>query len=429
MTHINPIRKIFNEMNCINDLRIINNEPLLVDLTLGQPHLPVNPTLREGLSNFLSSSKYALEFGYSPTPGRIHTRKAISALMSHYYPSLQCNTNNVMCTNGANQGLWNAFRTILNPNDSAVVFSPYFSQYDTQIREIGAKLVTLSTFKTNFRPNISALNELLSHNKEINCLILNNPVNPSGVVWSKEELLELAECLRKNRQIVVIQDEVYRDLSYSKFYSLLDVAPDLFPRVITIFSCAKALAGAPDLRVGMVFASENFIEKFIHLQMTVTAEVSILGQVALTSVLNAKLTNKREHLAWENNSKSAYKKNIEMICKKFSIGPIKMQNKPEAGFFVLLNCGVLINKAIPEKILTKNDVSLAANIIKNDTDIINLLINNYDIACLPGSAFGIDSSYGFIRISCATEINNILFFIKKIDQLISDLGLDGDLYV
>ncbi|MBA2655468.1 MAG: pyridoxal phosphate-dependent aminotransferase [Tatlockia sp.] len=429
MTQLSPIRQIFNEMNLINDSRVIDKKPCIIDLTLGQPHLPVNPVLIEGLNDFLSSPKCSLQFGYSPGPGRLQTRKAITDLMSYYYPAINCNIINVMCTNGANQGLWNAFKSTLKPDDSAVVFSPYFSQYSLQIREMGAKLITIDTLKNNFRPNIISLEKSLLTNPEIKCLILNNPVNPSGVVWLEEELLKLADCLRKHKHIIIIQDEVYRDLSYSKFYSLLDIAPDLFHRIITIFSCAKALAGAPDLRAGMIFAHENLINKLIHQQMAVTAEVSLLSQVALTSILNAKLSGEIEHMIWENISKSAYKKNIDTICNAFSTGPIIIQNKPDAGFFVLLNCGALINKVVSDNILKKNnDFFPASYIIKTDMDIINLLMNCYDIACLPGSAFGIDSSYGFIRVSCATQINNIWFFIKQMNRLIFDLNVNGGYY-
>ncbi|MBA3537140.1 MAG: pyridoxal phosphate-dependent aminotransferase [Tatlockia sp.] len=429
MTQISPIRKIFNEMTLINDSRVINKEPCIIDLTLGQPHLPVNPVLIEGLNNFLSSPKCSLQFGYSPGPGRIQTRSAIVDLMSYYYPDLECNINNVMCTNGANQGLWNAFSSTLKPVDSAVVFSPYFSQYALQIREIGAKLITIDTLKTDFRPNITDLENLLLHHPEIKCLILNNPVNPSGVVWHKDELIKLADCLRKHKQITIIQDEVYRDLSYSKFYSLLDIAPDLFPRIITIFSCAKALAGAPDLRAGMIFAHKNLINKLVHQQMAVTAEVSVLSQVALTSVLNSKLSGQSEHIVWENISKSEYQKSIDTLCNAFSTGPITIQNKPDAGFFVLLNCGALINKVLSDKVLKKNNNFFPSNlVIKTDMEIIDLLMNCYDIACLPGSAFGIETSKGFIRVSCATETNNILIFINQMNQLLRDLNFDGGYY-
>lgn len=429
MENISPIRKIFNEMRLLNDLRTMNDEPTIVDFTLGQPHLPINPILLRELNSFLASPNCSLQFGYSPAPGRTETRKAISDLMSYYFPALKCDLGNVLCTNGANQGLWNAFNSILKPADAAVVFAPYFGQYAMQIKEIGAKLITVDTVNNNFRPDISSFEDLLLNNPNIKCLILNNPVNPSGVVWQKDELLKLAACLREHKDIIIIQDEVYRDLSYSNFYSLLDVAPDLFPRVITIFSCAKALAGAPDLRVGMVFASENFINQFTHQQMVVTAEVSLLSQVALVSVLNAKINETNDYIAWEQSAKSAYTKNIDELCSAFSLGPIIIQNKPEAGFFVLLNCGILINKALPKSVLKQQNNFLSSHtIIQNDIDIINLLMNCYDVACLPGSAFGLDGRQGIIRVSCATEFDNILFFINQINLLLSDLNFGKDYY-
>lgn len=429
MENISPIRKIFNEMSLLNDLRVANDEPIIIDLTLGQPHLPVNPTLLKGLNNFLASSGCSLKFGYSSASGRAETRKAISDLMSYYYPTLKHGTSNVLCTNGANQGLWNAFNSILKADDIAVVFSPYFSQYGVQIKEIGAKLISIDTVRTNFRPDISSFENLILSAPRIKCLILNNPVNPSGVVWHKEELLNLAACLRKNKDIIIIQDEVYRDLSYSNFYSLLDVAPDLFPRIITIFSCAKTLAGAPDLRAGMVFAPENFINQFIHQQMIVTAEVSLLSQVALVSVINAKISETNAYITWEQSAKKAYKKNIDELCRAFSSGPITIPNKPEAGFFVLLNCAALINTLLPKRALKQNTNFLSSNTIQNDIDIINLLMNCYDVACLPGSAFGIDAQQGIIRVSCATEFNNILFFINQVKLLLSEINLDGGYYV
>lgn len=431
MINISPIRKIFNEMSILNDLRIMNDEPTIIDLTLGQPHLPVNPILLRELNAFLASPHCSMQFGYSPGPGRTETRKAISDLMLYYFPTLKCDIGNVLCTNGANQGLWNAFKSILKPDDAVVTFSPYFGQYAIQVKEIGVKLIAVDTVNNNFRPDISAFENLLRNNPNIKCFILNNPVNPSGVVWKKEELLQLADCLRMNKDIIVIQDEVYRDLSYSNFYSLLDVAPDLFPRVITIFSCAKALAGAPDLRAGMVFASKHFINQFTHQQMVVTAEVSLLSQIALTAVINAKVSETKDYIAWEQSAKRAYKKNIDELCRAFSSGPITIQNRPDAGFFILLNCGRLINKVLPKNALKQqhNNILSSSTAIQNDIDIINLLMNHYDVACLPGSAFGINSQQGIIRVSCATEFNNILFFIGQINQLLLNLNFDGDYYV
>lgn len=429
MANISPIRKIFNEMKFLNDLRIMNDEPTIVDFTLGQPHLPINPIVLNELSCFLASPNCSWQFGYSPVPGRTKTLKAISDLMSYYFPSLKCDLGNVLCTNGANQGLWNAFNSILKPTDAAVVFAPYFGQYAIQLNKVGAKLITVDTVPNNFRPDIASFENLLLSHPNIKCLILNNPVNPSGVVWQKDELIKLAACLRKHKEIIIIQDEVYRDLSYSNFYSLLDVAPDLFPRVITIFSCAKALAGAPDLRVGMVFASEHFINQFTHQQMVVTAEVSLLSQVALVAVLNAKINETNDYMAWEQSGKRAYIKNIDELCGAFSSGPITIQNKPEAGFYVLLNCGILINKALPKHIIKQQNTFLSScPVIQNDIDIIKLLMNGYDVACLPGSAFGIDTRQGIIRVSCATEFDNILFFINQIHLLLSDMNFGKDYY-
>lgn len=414
-------RNIFIKILEINKIRKEKNLEMITDLTLGQPHLPINPIVIEEINKFLITQNCPLEFGYSPAVGRQETREAIYKLMQYYFSELKIDINHTMCTNGANQAIWNALKVVVNKNDEVILFCPYFGQYINQLNDIGAKIYIIDNTLNSMRPDLKALSQVLQTHPKIKCILLNNPVNPSGIVWSREELLELANLLSLYPDVIIIQDEVYRDITQVKFYSLLNVAPELFNRVITIFSGSKGLIGAPDIRVGMVLGNHNYINKFSEMQMLVTAEVSLLSQIALQKAIQAKLANIPEHKQWESTSIEAYSKNIQFIKSNLKNSPFRIMNECQGGFFMLINCEELINNCTSHII---EELSLDDQMqVYNDVELVHFLINNYNIACLPGSAFGINPKKGIIRVSCATSFENVVFFVNQLFKVMYDFKL------
>jgi len=243
---LSSIREISSQIPVINKEREFFGLDPLINLSIGQPHIPPDPKVLDAVQAKLNSG--TLSFCYSRSQGRTETLEAIVRLYSYYYPEVDYTKDEVMVTNGASGALWNAFSILIEKNDIVLAFEPYFSTYSSQIQALYGELKKIPTFHNNFRPDIAKLEESLATYPNAKVLILNYPNNPSGVSLHEDDLQALARKLNEYPQLIVIIDDVYRDLNYTKHLTLLDIDPSFRNRCVVINSGAKGLAGAPDLK-------------------------------------------------------------------------------------------------------------------------------------------------------------------------------------
>lgn len=412
------ITKVFDEINRIDKLLTHKSSENIINLAIGAPHLAINPVVLEALKQFADTPNVATTFGYSPTRGREDVLNAIVKLYKHYYPKIEFTNYEVMVTNGASQALMNAFSIFIEDGDKVVVFEPYFSTYKNQINLLGGDIALVPTKDDGFRPTSIKLQETLLTHKNVKLLILNYPNNPSGITMSHKELRDMAKILRSFPQLVIIIDDVYRELNFGEHVTLLDVAPDLKARCIVINSGAKGLAGAPDLRIGMVGARKHWIRAMAEQQLNSVAAVSLLTQKALIAAVNAKLNKDSKSEQWLHVSRKVYQDNIKFLRDEFNLlGFTTIAG--DGGFFLLVNASKLIGQPIPDNRLERNnDASL---LFATDTDITNYLLYTAGVAVVPGSGFGIDETAGYFRVSCAkdkTELEKAMHLIRSAINLI-----------
>jgi aspartate aminotransferase len=390
------IRKMLAEVTRLNHQRRKKGQPLITNLTVGQPHMPPNPQVLKKLSEALSSGN--IDFGYSASAGREETLNAIVRLYQDYFPEMDYQLNEVMCSIGASYCLQLAFSIFVeNKEQSIGVFPPYFSTYRGQAESVGGSLVTLPITR-ELRPDLSVLDDFLLKTPQLKAIVLNYPSNPTGIVLTHEELEGLAMILKNHPRIVIILDDVYRDLNFKEHKTLLNVAPFLRERTLVIHSTAKGLIGAPDLRAGFMGGPARFITAMIGLQQLAIASTPCLTQRALVIAIDEYLTNPEN--SWQQDTRQAYQENVllaEKIVTSFGFDVIK----PQGAFYLFVQASHLMNQMIPESLIEQHQLDILE--IKTDLDLANYFLKVAGVAIVPGSGFGMNESDGYFRVSCAAD--------------------------
>lgn len=323
-----------------------------------------------------------------------------------------------MTTMGGSGALSNIFSILAREDNVFLTFEPYFSAYTSQIEIWGSTLKKIPTKENNFRPTAEGLKHALKSYPNARALIMNYPNNPSGVSLTRQEAVELAQVLEEHIKthpnFDIIIDDVYRDFNSGEHITILDVALHLKDRCIVINSGAKGLLGAPGERVGMVAAREDLISRMVAIQTSSISSVPHRTQAALRYAVEIDLKNPNND--WLTQAKKEYKTNVDTAFMAFKEQGFTV-SKPDGAFYLLVSAKHLIGKQNPHT-LTE---------IKNDMDIAHYFLHTAGVATVPGSGFGIDSTEGYLRISCAKE-NHLLIEaavrIGKAVQLILNQGVD-----
>ena len=324
---------------------------------------------------------------YGPAAGDIDLRKAIANKL-RTQNNIDFDFENVMITNGAKQAIFNLFQVLLNKGDEVIIPSPYWLSYPQIVKLAGGKPIILdSSAEQGFKIDIEKLKSKISSRTKF--IIINSPNNPTGKILDKNELLGIAEIVRKNENINVLSDEIY-ELILKKgceHLSLTSLAKDLKNRIFIVNGFAKGWA-MTGWRVGYLVGRKDVIKASASLQSQSTSNVCSFVQKGAIAAL------KMDKVFFEQiNAK--YDERREILYKEL----IKINNiylkSPNGAFY-----------AFP-KLPNKNISSF---------DFCKKAIDNFGLVIIPGIAFGDDQC---VRISCATSKENILEGILRFRKAIN----------
>lgn len=432
---INAIRNIFYQIPSVNAQRSDLGLDPVINLSIGQPHIPMQMKALDAFIQYLqelkkfSPEELCTEMGYSDSAGLLETRQWISRFFTESFPKVLEGfaPEEVMITNGATGALTNALRVLIQEGDEVLTLAPHFAGYANQVRSCRGCLIPIP-----FLPNRSSaelLEEYLSLHPKAKVLIWNDPNNPLGTKADKEELQKLAATIKKYPNLIVIHDEVYKDIVHDgSSLSLLDVAPEIKSRSFIIRSLAKDILGAPAIRAGMIAAPVNmqtptghrvnFIELMSNEQLRDITGISILVQRMLVIALQQKLSGVSK--SWEESMRKEYANNTKFVfiaCKKLGLRPLAI---PRGAFYIMIDASTLIGKKIPEKIGHIQQLNNKMNsTIQNDLDVANFFLHAAGVAVVPSSGFGMHR-HGF-RISCAKPRDQLVKAMERIQQAVGSL--------
>ena len=324
---------------------------------------------------------------YTDTSGIPDLREEIS-LKLNKCNHIKCDKDSIVVSTGAKQAIVNSLFALTNPNDEVLIPSPYWLSYPEMCKLTDCKPVILP-YNENFKVDIDILNQY--KNSKTKCLILNNPSNPTGVIYSKEELLSIGNWAVDNN-IYIISDEIYERLSYDKdFMSIGSLSDKINEITITINGISKAYA-MTGFRLGYSCSSKDVSKLIKRLQGHITSNANTLSQIAGLTALKDE-SDELEQMIVEFKSRRDY---IVSKLDEFNLKYIY----PTGAFYVFIKMDQFYNSTI-----------------NNSLELCNELLSKYNIAFVPGIVFGDDK---YIRMSYATSIEDIKQGLENLNNFISD---------
>lgn len=350
--------------------------------------------------NILNEAVKAMHEGktkYTPTSGVLELREAICDKFKEEN-NLQYKPNQIIVSTGAKQCLANAFMAILNPGDEVIIPVPYWVSYPELVKLADGKPVFVQTGEDcNYKYTIEALEEVVTENTK--AILLNSPNNPTGTIYEKEELIEIAKFAKKYN-LIIISDEIYEKLIYDnkKHISIASISEDAFNRTIVINGLSKSYA-MTGWRIGYAAAPLEIINLMISIQSHTTSNTNSITQYAAIEAL----TSKQDNL---NNMIAEFERRRNFMIEKINnIGGLNII-KPRGAFYVMINIESFFGTEIN------------GNKITNSLNFSEALLEEEKVAVIPGVAFGLDN---YIRVSYATSMELIEKGLSRLESFIGKL--------
>ena len=350
--------------------------------------------------NIINAAIKAMEDGntkYTNVNGILPLREAICKKFKDDN-NLVYNPSQIVVSTGAKQSLANAFLAILNPGDEVIVPNPYWVSYPELIRLADGKPVFVESNETSsYKFTKENLEKVVT--EKTKAIILNTPNNPTGTIYNKEELIEIAEFAKKY-DLIIISDEMYEKLLYDgeKHISIASVSDDAYERTIVINGLSKSYA-MTGWRLGYCGATEKIAKLMTNIQSHMTSNVCSITQYAAIEALNGPQDKVKEMIFEFERRRNYMVKTLEKMNNLSII-------KPQGAFYIMINIDKCLGKEINgEKINDSMDFSAK-------------LLEHAKVAVIPGKAFGLDN---YVRVSYATSMELIEKGLKRISEFVNKL--------
>ena len=361
----------------------------------GEPDFPTPDYIKEVGIQAIQNN----DTKYTPSVGTVALRKAICQRLKEdcgveYTPA------EVAVSNGAKPCVYVALRALVNPGDEVILPAPYWVSYIELIRMVGGvPVVVEATEAEHFKITPEKLSAAIT--PKTKCMILNNPSNPTGMMYSRKELEEIAKvCVEKD--IYVISDEIYYRLAYDneEFVSFAALGEDVKARTLLVNGVSKSYA-MTGWRIGYVAAPAAISKVIGNYLGHCTGSPSSISQAAAAEALSASQeTVEKMREAFEERRNYM----VERMNQIEGVSCIK----PEGAFYVMMNISKIFGK------------ELFGHVIKDADDFGNMFLKYGKVAVVPGTSFGAPE---FIRWSYATSMENIKAGLDRLECFLSGKGV------
>jgi aspartate aminotransferase len=318
---------------------------------------------------------------YVPGKGTPDLQKAIQAKFKNDN-GLEYDLGEITVGVGGKHIIYNAFSATMNPGDEVIIPAPYWVSYpDIVILNGGSPVIVQCGEENGFKLSPEDLEKNIT--SKTKWLMLNSPSNPTGSMYTKEELLALAEVLKKYEQVYILTDDIYEKLVYDGniFHTIAEVCPELKSRTLTMNGLSKSHC-MTGWRVGYAAGPLNIINAMNKVQSQNVSSTCSISMAASVEALNGD-----QSFIASNNESFVRRRNL--VVKHLNETPGLNCRIPEGAFYVFPSCQGVLGKTSP-----------AGKIISTDSDFMDYLLEEVGVAGVQGSAFGLD---GYFRISYATS--------------------------
>lgn len=361
----------------------------VIDFSIGEPDFEIPLESKQAVNTALDQGKTK----YDKVAGLVELRKAIVHKLKAEN-NLLYNIDNIVVSNGAKHAITNTLMALLNSGDEVLIPKPYWVSYPEMVKLVGGKPVFIDTQKENdyhITPSILEANR----SDKTKVLFLTNPSNPTGMVYSHDELLAIGEyCV--NHNIYILADEIYERICFEDtFTSIASISETIKNNTITINGFSKSFA-MTGLRIGYSISNEEIAKAISVIQGHLISHPSTISQYAAAEALNKSNVLQSMH--------SAYKIRRDLAISILNTIPEISYIYPQGAFYIFIDVSSLKNKMTYRESFS--------------VDVCDQLLEKAKVAAVPGIAFGMDN---FIRISYACSEDMIEEGLNKFKSFIQSL--------
>lgn len=364
----------------------------VINMSVGEPDFNTPDHIKEAAKKAIDDNFSR----YSPVPGYVDLRKAIVEKLKNEN-QLEYGVTEISVSNGAKQCVCNAVLALVNPGEEVIIPAPYWVSYPEMVEIAGGKSVYIATdLSTNFKITPEQLENAITEKTRM--LILCSPSNPTGSVYSKDELEALAQVIKKHENLYVVSDEIYEHISYIGNHESIAQFPGMRERTIIINGVSKAYA-MTGWRIGFLAAPEWIAKGCNKLQGQYTSGPCSVSQKAA----EAAYTGNQQCV---EDMRLVFERRRNLIVKLAKDIPGLEVNVPEGAFYLFPKCSSFFGK------------EYGKYKISNSTDFAMYLLEEGHVATVSGDAFGAPD---YFRMSYATDDKTITEALNRIKVALAKL--------
>ena len=314
--------------------------------------------------------------------------------------NLNYTTDQVTVGAGGKHVIYNLMMATLNKGDEVIIPAPYWVSYPDIVLLAGANPIVIEcSEEQGFKLSAKDLEAKITNNTK--WLILNSPSNPTGACYTELEIKNLSQVLKRNPHVNILSDDIYEHITYDdvKFFTIAQI-PEIKNKVVTMNGVSKSYA-MTGWRIGYAAGDKEIIKAIAKIQSQSTTNPSSISQAAAVEALNGK----QDFIPIRAK---AFQERRDFVVNSLNAIDGISCLRPDGAFYVFPNCKKLIGKKDKE-----------GKKIQSDTDFVQSLLENFGIAVVQGSAFGLE---GFFRISYATSMENLEKAMNKIKEFCESLN-------
>ena len=336
---------------------------------------------------------------YTAVDGTPALKKAISEKFKREN-NLSYSTDQITVGVGGKHVIYNLMMATLNKGDEVIIPAPYWVSYPDIVMLAGANTIEVEcSEEQGFKLTAKDLESVITNNTK--WVILNSPSNPTGACYTEQEIRNLAQVLRRNPHVSVLSDDIYEHIIYDnfKFFTIAQI-PELKNKVVTMNGVSKSYA-MTGWRIGYAAGEKEIIKAISKVQSQSTSNPSSISQAAAVEALNGT----QDFISIR--SKSFQERRDFVVSSLNDIDGINCL-KPDGAFYVFPSCKGLIGKK-----------DKSGKKLETDTDFVQSLLENNNVAVVQGSAFGLD---GYFRVSYATSMEKLKVAMDRIKSFCESLS-------
>lgn len=364
----------------------------VINMSVGEPDFNTPDHIKEAAKKAVDENFSR----YSPVPGYMDLRKAIVAKLKNEN-NLDYATSEILVSSGAKQSVCNTVMALVNDGEEVIIPAPYWVSYPQMVKLAGGTPVIVNAgFEQNFKMTPEQLEAAITSKTRM--LILCSPSNPTGSVYTKDELEALAEVIKRHDDLFVLADEIYEHINYVGKHESIAQFPGMKERTIIVNGVSKAYA-MTGWRIGFVAAPEWIVKGCNKLQGQYTSGPCSVSQKAA----EAAYTTSQECV---ETMRKAFERRRDLIVELAKEIPGLEVNCPQGAFYLFPKCSGFYGKSYEGKT------------INNSTDLAMFLLEEGHVATVGGDAFGDPECF---RMSYATSDDNIREAMRRIKETLAKL--------